>query len=48
MNRPDLEKVPTFYRGYVEKVPEGDLMSLMIESRDNVINVLQDISETEN
>ena len=45
MNRPDLEKVPTFYRGYVEKVPEGDLMSLMIESRDNVINVLQDISE---
>ena len=45
MNRPDLEKVPTFYRGYVEKVPEGDLMSLMIESRDKVLDVIQGIPE---
>jgi len=46
MNRPDLEKVPTFYRSYVELVPEGDLMPLLIESRDRFLEVIQNIPES--
>ena len=45
MNRPDIEKVPTFYRNYVELVPDGELMSLLIQSRDRFLEVIQNIPE---
>ncbi len=41
MIRPELEKIPNFYRGYVKMVPEGkDLMPSLIESRDEFIQLL--------
>ncbi len=45
MSKPDLEKIPTFYRGYVELVPEGQLMPLLIDSRDKFLDLLASIPE---
>ena len=45
MTRPDLEKIPTFYRGYVQMVSEDkELLPAMIESRDTFLELLAEIS----
>ncbi len=45
MSKPDLEKIPTFYRGYVDLVPEGALMPLLMESRDQFLAMIQEVPE---
>lgn len=46
MNKPEHEKIPAFYRKYVELVPEDkELMPLLIESRDGFLDLLKEIPE---
>ena len=46
MGKPDLEKVPAFYRGYVEIIPDGkELLPAMIETRDEFIKLLEQIDD---
>ncbi|MEM9324927.1 MAG: DinB family protein [Bacteroidota bacterium] len=46
MVRPELEKVPNFYRGYVRMVPEEkELMPAFIESRDEFLELVAMIPE---
>lgn len=46
MPRPDIEKIPLYYKGYVEGIPEDkELLPLMIDSRDQFIALLGEIPE---
>ena len=46
MPRPDIEKIPLFYKGYVEGIPENkELLPLMIDSRDEFVELIDEIPE---
>ncbi len=45
MIRPDLEKVPPFYKGYVELVKNHDLYEILKDSSESILHVLRDIPE---
>lgn len=46
MPRPDIEKIPLYYKGYVEGIPgDKELLPMLIDSRDEFIALLDDIPE---
>lgn len=46
MPRPNIEKIPLYYKGYVEGIPEDkELLPLMIDSRDEFIALLCEVPE---
>lgn len=46
MLKPDIDKIPTFYKGYVELIPEdAKLLPLLIASRDEFIALLGKVPE---
>lgn len=46
MPRPDIEKIPLYYKGYVEGIPEEkELLPLLIDSRDEFVAMLDEIPE---
>lgn len=46
MPRPDIEKVPQYYKGYVEVIQEdAELLPLLIESRDEFVALIEGIPE---
>ena len=46
MLRPDIEKIPLFYKGYVEGIPENkELLPSLIDSRDEFVSLLDEIPE---
>lgn len=44
MPRPDIEKIPQYYKGYVEAIQgEAELLPLMIDSRDEFVAMIDEI-----
>lgn len=44
MPMPDIEKLPLFYKGYVEGIPEEkELLPLLIDSRDEFVALMDEI-----
>ncbi|MFI8685771.1 DinB family protein [Rossellomorea sp. NPDC077527] len=45
LNKPEMNEYPPYYEGYVNHVPDGDLLQILDAQLKETINLLKDVSE---